>query len=403
MSVSQPEMADSSCSITKSQPISATSDNSLPPPSSLPIRLIKSMPKIKSDLDNTNKSASDSNGFLRTPTKGGASAFNLNMLDSLTSNGGNTNTGSGLSGANTSSSLLNPNGVSGSGSNPALISEKNEINKKIFSKSSGQQNDKVLHKIEINNHSNDYYTFHDDQENSDQSSKNMVFNTNGNHENVFNRINRNTSNGNAANVSVNNPVKLKPNQVCSDRNGDEEEVIFRPLIKEGDQAANKKIKVTFLDSYKLKNSPAANVNSKSNGNNLGANQNENSQIDEKDLVSKRLRETINSDNDVCNRGGALIKPTFLVNKPNINKKFKRDELVDALTKHLDSNSFNNNNKDSFIIIDSDNDDLSFETNITSDCSSMNQIKKDPLVEDEAKEAKSFEKESLDSCSKNGKI
>ena len=50
-----------------------------------------------------------------------------------------------------------------------------------------------------------------------------------------------------------------------------------------------------------------------------------------------------------------------------------------------------------------NDDLSFETNITSDCSSMNQIKKDPLVEDEAKEAKSFEKESLDSCSKNGKI
>ncbi len=257
------------------QPQSQPIPPQIPPPP--PIRLIKSMSKIKS----LEKSESIDN-FMRTPTKGGASAFNLNMLDSLTNSSSQSN-----------SNLTNSNTTS----------------------------DKVLNKIEINNHSNDYYNFTDNNKNEDMVYKNQE-------NSIFKSSNKRNNN------------KTSFQQ-------DDNEIIFRPLIKEDiPDTKNTKlpIKVKFIkldnktEKYKMiDESSPVNINNINNNN--SDIKNTTSFEDDKDLVSKRLRETINN-------SPVINKPTIVTT----NKKFKRDELIKSLNlnQDLDSNSF--------IIIDSDNED-----------------------------------------------
>ena len=286
----------------------------IPQPSAPPpIRLIKSMPKIKS-LD---KSEAIDN-FMHTPTKGGASAFNLNMLDSLT----------------------NSNNQSNSNSN-----------------NSNSSSDKVLNKIEINNHSNDYYNLTDKNNKNDD----LIFK---NQENsVFKSSNKRNNNNNN---NINNKSSYQQ---------DDNEIIFRPLIKDDVvDVKNPKlpIKVKFIkldnktEKYKMIDESTC-VNNNNNNNNTNSNninKNNSSFVDEKDLVSKRLRETINN-------SPVINKPTIV----SANKKFKRDELIKNLNlnQDLDSNSF--------IIIDSDNEDSDI---ILNNSTQMNNeiLKKETIGEEE---------------------
>ena len=147
------------------------------------------MPKIKS-LD---KSEAIDN-FMHTPTKGGASAFNLNMLDSLT----------------------NSNNQSNSNSN-----------------NSNSSSDKVLNKIEINNHSNDYYNLTDKNNKNDD----LIFK---NQENsVFKSSNKRNNNNN----NINNKSSYQQ---------DDNEIIFRPLIKDDVvDVKNPKLPITFGRDFQM--------------------------------------------------------------------------------------------------------------------------------------------------------
>jgi hypothetical protein len=106
----------------------------------LPLRLIKSMPKLK-----------DENNFMRTPTKGGASAYNLAMItDTLTSNQSTTTNDS----TSAKEVLLIPAKTTRPVGRPSKQANKNK-------------NDKVLNKLEVNSmheHNtkkldDDHYTF----------------------------------------------------------------------------------------------------------------------------------------------------------------------------------------------------------------------------------------------------